>query len=339
MFISARPEDPGSDGTKHIGKRLTVFPVETSFLVESYKSDSQHGHVNVLSKHSNKKFIEITVEKFGSKGKDIGQFGDAKDVTYASYGRTLVTDLLNGRVQMCSSIGRTLMLFKGEEIAEPWATTVTKDGHIAVTSCRNKCVKILNEAGDILDEFGRDFFERPAGIAVDRKGNLIVTDSLANRVSIHNRHGEFLKFLGNTDNFTDSFNSPRYVCCSENGDIIVSDSGNHCLKIFDSTGRHFRTIGRFGKGKNQFKYPLGVCTTSQGDILVADHYNNRISMFDNEGDFVNHLMTSSKGLKHPQGIAVSPEFNLYITHGQSKATEILTLHLQTSCDYDSSKGF
>ena len=330
-----------SDGTKHIGKRLTVFPVETSFLVESYKSEAKHNHLNMPSRRDShtKRVTEITVEKFGQKGTAVGQFGDAKDVTYVSYGRTLVTDLVNSRVQMCSNSGRTLMVYKGKEIAEPWATALTKDGHIAVTSCRNKCVQIINEAGDILDVFGDGIFERPAGIAIDKKGRYIVTDIVTNRVSIHNQKGEFLNYLGNASNTLESFNSPRYVCCSENGDVIVSDSGSHCFKIFDARGKLFKTVGSFGKGKNQFKYPLGICTSSQGDIFVADHYNSRVSMFDCEGVFINHLMTSSKGLKHPQGIAISPELNLYVTHGYSKAIEILTLQLQTTEPYETSKGF
>ena len=208
------------------------------------------------------------------------------------------------------------MMYKEDEICEPWATALTQDGHIAVTSCRNKFVQVMNATGDMLVVFGEGVFERPAGIAIDKKGCYIVTDTITNRVSFHSQKGEFLNYLGNTHNTLETFNSLRYVCCYENGDIIVSESGGHCFKIFNASGKLFKTVRSFGKGKNQFKYPHGICTSPQGDIFVADHYNNRVSMFDAEGEFINHLMTSSKGLKHPHRIALSPELNLYVTHGQ-----------------------
>ena len=314
--------------TKHLGKRLALFQIETSNFLESYKSEA-HNHFHFLSKHDNGKFPEMKMTRFGEKGRDVGQFEDAKDVTYVSRGRTLVTDLIDSRIQMCSVTGRPLMLIKGQEICEPWGITLTNDGNIAVTSVRNKCVQVLTESGDILHTFGADFFKHPSGIAVDKRGNFIVADSATNRVSFHNRRGSFLNYLGCSDDTDKSFSSPRYVCCSSAGDIIVSDSGNHCLKIFDSKGRLFKTFGTFGKGKVQFKFPYGVCTSSLGDIFVADHYNSRVSMFDNEGEFVCHVATSSLGLKHPQGIAMSPEFDLYVTHGHLKAYEILTFKLSS----------
>ena len=320
------------DVSKRIGKRLALFRMETSFLVESFRNDN-HTHYNMICKHDRKILSQIKIERFGRKGRDVGQFEDAKDVTYVSHGRTLVTDLIASRIQMCSKTGRSLMMFKGEEITEPWATALTKDGQIAVTSCRNKCVQILSEAGDILNTFGSNFFRQPSGVAVDQKQNYIVADSLANRVSIHNQKGEFLYYLGFMDNSDKSFHSPRYVCCSETGDVIVSDSGNHCIKIFESRSKLSKTIGGFGKGKYQFKFPYGVCSNHHGDIFVADHYNRRVAMFDNDGEFICHLMTPSIGLQHPQGLAISPELDLYVTHGDLKATEILTIKLSEPCDH------
>ena len=228
------------------------------------------------------------------------------------------------------------MMYTGDDVAEPWATALTDDGRIAVTSIRNKSIQILSEDGEIHFTFGNHFFQRPTGIAVDKKGCFIVTDALANRVSIHSRTGKFMAYLGSKDGCKASFLSPRYVCCSPTGDIIVSDTGNHCVKIFDQFRNFVRSFGSFGSRIKDFKFPCGICTTPFGDIFVADHYNNRVSLYSRQGTFIHHVLTSSHGMVHPQGVAFSPDSTLYVTHGRSKAHEVLAVKLKSSCDYKSS---
>lgn len=347
--IEAIQEEPESDNDNEneesatnevykrtVGKRLAHFKEETC-LCEKDHSEELQGHNNGSFQPDfvqSVNIAELDIQKFGEKGKESGQFDDATHVTYVSKGRTLITDLTNNRIQLCTKTGRALMLYTGDEVAEPWASALTADGHIAVTSCRNKCVKILNEDGDILNTFGTGFFQRPTGIAVDSDGRFIVTDSLAHRVSIHNSNGDFIEYLGRKDEKDGCFTSPRYVCLSVNGDIIISDTGNHCVKIFTKKGSFVTSFGKFGSDNKSFKFPHGVCTSKYGDILVADHYNNRLSLFSRRGVFIRHLVTSTHGLSRPKGITLSPDFTLYVTHGDLKATEILVIKLRLSASSD-----
>lgn len=327
--------------TKNVGERIAMFESETKLIGPDTVDESQ-GHDNNAFQSDKCVVIEIgniDMMKFGEKGRKIGQFDDAKHVTYVSRGRTLITDRTNNRVQLCNKLGRALMVYGGDELAEPWACVLTNDGHIAVTSTKTKCVRILDEDGDILNSFGQDYFQCPSGIVEDKEGRLLVTDSLANRVFIHNSKGEFIDYLGKRGGHDDRFSSPRYICCNVNGDIIVSDTGNHCVKIFDKNGTFVKSFGSFGNGKKCFKFPHDVCTSKYGDIFVADHFNNRVSLYSGQGVFIRHLVTSHHGLIHPQGIAVSPDLNLYISHGHSKASEIIVVKLsQTESPENKNEG-
>ena len=321
-----------ADISKSVGKRLALFDLETHISPDN--SEEEHNaYSNDSFQPDLAKSAHIDLQRFGDKGKLIGQFDDAKDITYVSRGRTLITDLTNSRVQMCNKVGRAVMLYAGDDVAEPWASSITHDGRIAVTSLRKKCVQVMDEDGCIVNTFGNKFFQRPSGIAVDKDGRFIVTDALANRVSIHTSGGKFVTYLGVRDDDKVSFSSPRYVCCSAIGDIIVSDTGNHCVKIFDQYGNFVKSFGEFGSNNKEFKFPYGVCTNQFGDIFVADHYNNRVSLYNSKGTFVRHILTSLHGLIHPQGVAFSPDFTLYVTHGHLKAHEILSIKLTALSDH------
>ena len=265
---------------------------------------------------------------FGKKGSDIGEFQDATNVTYVSENRILLTDMINSRIQLCDNEGNTSVVYNGNELSEPWATCISTDNNIILTSRRRKCVVVLTLDGDVMWSFGSGFFGCPSGVCVDKNGNFIVTDISTDRVSTHSNNGTFIKYIGNGNIKEQQFSKPRYVCTSSFDDILVSDSGNHAIKMFDCHGHFIRAIGKFGNGDGELKTPYGICTDSYGHILVADHYNNRISMFCRNGLFVCHVITKYHGLVHPQGVTLSSDLNLFVTHGHLKASEVKVFKLK-----------
>lgn len=293
----------------------------------------EHSYVNNVFKESEQLQHDIFVSAFGKKGKNAGEFHDAKDITFVSNGELLITDLINDRLQICSNITASVTIFAPDEIKQPWATAVTPDGDVAVTSCKERCVKLFNKKGEYIKDFGHRYFVRPTGLAVDNYGNFIICDSVIDKVSIFDRNGNFVRFLGNSFELEECFDSPRYVCVSSTGEIIVSDCGHHKLKVFDAEGNFIRSFGSFGKGDKQFKCPYGVCTSKYGDIFAADHYNNRICMFSRDGIFIRHVVTSQHGLVHPQGLTISPDLHMYVSHGHLKANEILVFKLTDYFDH------
>lgn len=276
---------------------------------------------------------ERFVLAFGQKGKQVGEFEDAKDVECLADGCLLVTDMVTGRLQKFSKNNCSVTVVAPGDIKTPWAVAVAANGHLIVSLCKERCLKVLND-GEVTQTIGESMFQCPAGVACDTKGRIIACDANLDRVLIFNTDGTFLKHLGDAQKKDENFSTPRYVCVSHNGDIIVSDSGHHSVKIFDSDDQFVASFGSFGKSNGQFKSPYGVCTNLQGEIFVADHYNSRISMFTVEGKFIRHIVTSDHGLIHPQGIRIDKNLNMYITHGHLKATEVLVFKLSAKKSYD-----
>ncbi|KAH3852147.1 hypothetical protein DPMN_094646 [Dreissena polymorpha] len=308
-------------------------PAETVRDDKSMTDGSVIGNVNVVGayggavkRHITKDYLhEVT---FGKKGSEVGEFQDATCITYVTSGHVLVTDMINATIQICTRDGDTSVLYKSEEICEPWATCLTQNGDIALTSRRRRLVLIMSIDGDIKWSFGEGFFQSPSGVCVDNAGHFIITDEVANRVTMHDCNGQFIKCIGNSNNKGQQFNSPRYVCISPKGNIYVSDSGNHCVKIFDDNGTYIRSIGKFGKRDGELKSPYGVCSDTLGRVIVADHYNSRVSMFTPDGAFVCHVVDGSVGVVHPKGLTLSPDMYLYVSSGHLKACEIKVFKLR-----------
>lgn len=299
-------------------------------------NDADGSHVNVVFKPECEFQGECFVSAFGKRGRQVGEYQDAKHVTCLPDGRLIVTDYINSRLQICSNGKGSVTVLSSNMTPQPWASAVTKDNNIAVTVCKDRCVKIFTQNGELVTTFGHGYFIRPAGIATDKQGNFIVCDSMNDEVSMFDGKGEFLRYLGKATKDEKCFNKPCYVCVSSTDDIIVSDGGHHMIKVFDSNGNFVRSIGSFGKKDRQFKSPYGVCTNIFGQIFVADHYNSRIAMYTRDGQLGRHLVTSEHGLVHPQGLAISSDNHLYVTHGHLKASEILMFKLGNRLDYSSS---
>ena len=268
------------------------------------------------------------VTTIGKKGKNVGEFEDATHITYLSHGQIIVTDMINNRLQRINKYGETVTVYSGENILEPLSTCLTSEGNIALTSRRRKCVLIISITGELLWSFGSGFFQAPSGVCLDKNGRFIVTDIRSDRVSLHSPDGQFVSYIGNPQIEEQRFYRPRYVCVAPRGEIVVSDSGNHAIKVFDCKGNFIRSIGKFGKGDGSFKTPYGVCTDKFGHIIVADHYNNRISLYTTDGHFLCHVVESEDGIVHPQGLALSPDLNLFVSHGHLKASEIKLFKLR-----------
>lgn len=272
------------------------------------------------------------VRKFGNKGASFGEIGDATDIhVNPKIGSTLVTDMLNSRILHFDKNGKSNICYQTNDMIEPFSLDVSSKGTVYVTSKKNKCVIKFLKSGEIEQPFGSEHLTCPSGIAIDENSEKIyVTDVQADSLSVFDIEGKFLGNLGNQMSPIEQFRNPRYVCVAPTGEVIVCDSGNHCLKVYDSKGNYIQKIGSFGKKEGQLKFPYGICTDSFGNIIVADHYNNRVSYFNQNGEFIRHLVTDSDGIKRPQGVFMTEDMKLYVTHGDIKATQIIVFDMRSN---------
>ncbi|XP_048747707.2 tripartite motif-containing protein 2-like isoform X1 [Ostrea edulis] len=291
---------------------------------ECHVTDDIKGHVNAIFKFDDDTYPPANLVKIiGCEGKQKGCFKDATDVQCFGKGKCLVTDMINGRISTFNRNGRPKIIRCSWALKEPWATTLVPENKLAVTSRKDKVVSIISMHGDILFSFGNKFFQCPCGIAVDKDGRFIVTDILSNDVSVFSPDGKWLFNLGDPQSPVQQFKCPRYVHVTDHHDIVVCDSGNHSIKVFDQNGIFKFAFGHYGREEGAFKAPYGVASDGEGNIIVADHYNDRVALFSKEGHFLRNIVTMEDGLYHPQGVALSNDMHLFVTHGKSKATEVL----------------
>ncbi|PVD36344.1 hypothetical protein C0Q70_03323 [Pomacea canaliculata] len=286
------------------------------------------GHVNVLFRYDEDLSPGCRIQ-YGREivGRDSGHgyLQDATDVLCLSNSCILVTDFVNSRLQKFSNRGEHISYIKDNELLEPWATVMAPNGCLAVTSRKKRQVVLLNKDGQFQGSFGEDRFGCPSGIAVAADGNFVVSDFVRNKVLAFTPAGQFVHELGGRGV---TFHQPRYVTVSQQGDIIVSDSGSHQLKVFDQSWKYIRSIGGYGKQDGCLKFPHATCVDVFGNILVCDRYNDRVSVFTRRGEFVRHLLTAAHGIRHPQGLTLSPDLHLYVTHGDLKANCVMVFSLQ-----------
>ncbi|XP_062567525.1 tripartite motif-containing protein 2-like [Saccostrea cucullata] len=291
---------------------------------DCHVTENPDGHVNAIFTFDNDSYPRAALMKiFGCEGKQKGCFKDATDVQSLGRGKCIVTDMINGRISTFNREGRPKIIRCSWALREPWSSAIISENKIAVTSRKDKNVSVISMHGDILFSFGGNFFQCPSGVAVDKIGRFIVTDALSNDVSVFSPEGKWLFNLGDPLSPIQQFQSPRYVHISINGDIIVSDSGNHCVKVFNEHGNFKFAFGQFGRQEGAFKSPHGVTSDGEGNIIVADHYNDRVALFSKRGEFLRNIVSAEDGLLHPQGVALSGDMHLFVTHGKMKATEVI----------------
>ncbi|KAK3095422.1 hypothetical protein FSP39_014468 [Pinctada imbricata] len=254
--------------------------------------------------------------------------GNVTDVKISTDRRTLITDMISGAVIECDKRGKRRVFLEHSEMVEPWASAFLSDGSIVVTSRKARVVYIFGPNGEFQQTFGKNFFQRPCGVAVDKLDRIIVSDCLAGEVSVHDRSGTWLFNLRSTVSPAQQFSNPQYIHVTDKNIIVVSDTGNHSVKLFNDKGEFLKSFGKFGKEDGFLKSPHAVCSDSAGQLIVADHYNDRVSLFSSDGEFRCHLLTSEDGLLHPQGVILSTDGKMFVTHGQMKANEVIVYKFQ-----------
>ncbi|XP_033746707.1 tripartite motif-containing protein 3-like [Pecten maximus] len=270
--------------------------------------------------------------------KKVGSLSDASDVMYISDGRSLVVDMIGNRVLHFDKRGISSIAYSTEDMVEPWAVAVNTEDVIHVTARKTKCVTRFLKNGEIITPIKNVNFTTPSGVAIGKNDQIFVSDVTTNLLTAHETDGTFISTIGSSMSPIQHLDRPRYVTVDNSNNIIVSDSGHHSIKVFDSEGNFVNKIGERGKGEGQLKFPYGVCTDTSDNIIVADHYNDRVSFFSKSGQFIRHLVTSLDGLTHPQGLCLTSNLRLLVTHGGLKAHEVLVYDLRNNTRSDTTSS-
>ncbi|GAB1599495.1 tripartite motif-containing protein 2-like isoform X2 [Argonauta hians] len=282
---------------------------------------------------SSKLKTAVGLWRFGKKGRDLGHLGDVTDVRYIDGNIMLLTDMFNNRLQTLDTTGKLLNTCDLEN-TYPVCATITKERQVVLTSHRQKCIMLVSKEGNVVNMYGQQSFTSPFGISEDPlSGHFAVTDQQNNSLTLFDKQFNVVRELSTTDSQNNSsLHSPRHVTFSPNGLIFVSDSGNHSVKAFDKNGTLVTNIGTYGRDEGFLRSPYGICIDHSGNVLIADHYNDRVSCFDPRGQWIRDTVSQYHGLKHPQGIAVTSDNKLCVSHGERKATEMAFFDINKTND-------
>ena len=85
---------------------------------------------------------------------------------------------------------------------------------------------------------------------------------------------------------------------------IVNEDSAHTIRVYNDRWRLVRSIGGQGSGDGHLNRPDTARVLPDNTIIVSDYFNHRISRFTIQGDFIDHVIKQSDGIRYPGRLAV-----------------------------------
>ena len=85
---------------------------------------------------------------------------------------------------------------------------------------------------------------------------------------------------------------------------IVNECRAHTVRVYNDRWRLVTSIGGRGGEDGRLNFPRTARVLPDNTIIVTDCWNNRISRFTIQGDFTNHVIKQSDGIRNPRRLAV-----------------------------------
>lgn len=181
---ATQPDAPHA-GSRHVGADVTGVAVRADGAVAWIVDNDGHrlARLNVA---------DGSLQYFAEAGENLGQLSYPFMAAVTAGGDVLVTDVLNGRVQVFSDAGRPVQAIGsyGVDIGNlyrPKGVAVDSSGNVFVTDGTLGVVQAFRENGIVIDVV-RDAsgqplrLDTPSGLAFDREGFLYVVELGASRV-------------------------------------------------------------------------------------------------------------------------------------------------------------
>ena len=85
---------------------------------------------------------------------------------------------------------------------------------------------------------------------------------------------------------------------------IVNEEGAHTVRVYNDRWRLVTSIGGYGDEDGRLNLPDAARVLADNTVIVTDYGNNRISQFTIQGDFIDHVIKQSDGIRKPLRLAV-----------------------------------
>ncbi len=224
------------------------------------------------------------------------QFTAPKQISYDNaYGRILVADTGNSRIQVFNTSGTWISNFGYGVFSFPMGVCTDSYGNIYIADTGHNRIMKCNAYGIALTTWGSygtndGQFNMPCFIACDSNNNVYVVDRCNCRIQKFSSSGRFISKWGTNSGMPvsevlDNGGSgdgdlflPIGICIDENDFIYVTDSSNNRVQVFDSDGQFIAKFGHFSGEADGFFSPQGIAV--KGDnIYVVDSLLNRLTVF------------------------------------------------------------
>ena len=97
---------------------------------------------------------------------------------------------------------------------------------------------------------------------------------------------------------------------------IVNEWGAHTVRVYNDRWRLVTSIGGQGWSDGRLNYPDVARVLPDNTVIVADWGNNRISRFTIQGDFIDHVIKQSDGIRNPTRLAVQYPY-VWVVYGDN----------------------
>jgi DNA-binding beta-propeller fold protein YncE len=264
--------------------------------------------------------------KWGSYGKEPGQFRRPQTVTTDAAGYVYVADTFNGRIQKFDTQGRLVALWDAGG-GRPEGVAAGPGGVVYVSS--DDAVYKYTDRGSFILRWGTRCEEQPLpipcppgqfmharGLAVDAQGMVYVADMGNRRVQKFDADGNFLTMWGSYGSADGQFRGPTDVAVDGAGNVFVGDAGNNRIQKFDSQGAFILKWGSYGSGDGQFRDGvIGLACDPSGNVYASGDVLCRIQKFDGTGTFSCKWGTQGSAdgqFLEPTDVAVSANREVYV---------------------------
>ena len=85
---------------------------------------------------------------------------------------------------------------------------------------------------------------------------------------------------------------------------IVNEEGANTVSVYNDRWRLVTSIGGKGDSDGRLNDPQTARVLPDNTVIVSDWYNDRISRFTIQGDFIDHVIKQSDGIRDPYRLAV-----------------------------------
>ena len=237
------------------------------------------------------------VKKFGTNGKEKGEFDCPQGLTLYKNESIYIADRCNSRIQIFSIAGKFVAEFGKEQLHWPYSIALN-DKWVFVSDYSREAVykfQITNNKYVCRSARGELYF--PHGITVDTNGEVLVADHSNNRIAILNLELKLLRKIGKN-----KLKQPRDVKINKNNIFVADNNEINNIHIFTKSGDIIRSFIKLDKGTG----PIYFCFDLNNNIIVSDYISNSIQIYTINGELIHKIVCKS----YPKGIAVDNNNNI-----------------------------